>query len=378
MSADGTDVAIVGGGIVGSACAFWAARAGLSVVGFERGQVADGSTGAGTGHIVVLDHHPDLLGLTAYSRRLWHRVAPSLPREVAWRVPGTIWLAATSDDVDALYLRRERLARARVRCIRLDRTELLRLEPALSPSLAAGLWVPDDGQLDAAAAARALWAVAIAGGARLEVTRSVRSIDDGVVTLDDGRRLTARHTINAAGCDAGAISPELEVVPRKGHVLRLAPGAPGIAHVLVESGYTAATQSTEDVAIAFNAQPQPDGTVMLGSSRESAPRGSGVDPRVVERLRARGAAFVPSIAARTAVSARVGFRPAIAGGHLPWIGPVPGQPTVWAAAGHEGLGVTTALGTGRLLVDLIMERRPALPMEPFRPGRALHVGGEAR
>jgi len=375
VSRDVPDVAVVGGGIVGAACAYWATRAGLEVVAVERAGIGAGSTGAGTGHIVVLDHLPELLALTAYSRRLWHEVAPSLPAAVGWRVPGTIWLAndrataATFDD------RRRRLDGAGVRSVELDPAHLGRLEPVLAAGLAGGLWVRDDAQLDPVAAAHALWDLAGAAGARLEVGVGVRRLSDGGVELDDGRSLRARHVIVAAGGGTPPLAPDAPVTLRKGHVLRLAPGAPPVAHVLVEAGYNDSTERPTPFALAFNAQPQPDGTVLLGSTRQSADAGSGVDPTVVERLRERARPFAPSLADRTVTESRVGFRPA-ADGPLPWIGPLPGPGSRWVAAGHEGFGVTAAMGTGRLLVDLIIGERPALPMEPYRPGRRPPTAGD--
>jgi glycine/D-amino acid oxidase-like deaminating enzyme len=44
-------------------------------------------------------------------------------------------------------------------------------------------------------------------------------------------------------------------------------------------------------------------------------------------------------------------------------------PGLWIAAGHEGLGITTSLGTAALLADLIAGRTPAIDPAPFAPGR---------
>jgi glycine/D-amino acid oxidase-like deaminating enzyme len=45
--------------------------------------------------------------------------------------------------------------------------------------------------------------------------------------------------------------------------------------------------------------------------------------------------------------------------------------TVFAATGHEGLGITTSLATARLLADLIAGRRTAIPIEPYLPSRRM-------
>lgn len=53
-----TDVIVVGAGVVGAACAYHAARAGLGVTVLERRTVAGGTSGAGEGNVLVSDHPP--------------------------------------------------------------------------------------------------------------------------------------------------------------------------------------------------------------------------------------------------------------------------------------------------------------------------------
>jgi glycine/D-amino acid oxidase-like deaminating enzyme len=55
---------------------------------------------------------------------------------------------------------------------------------------------------------------------------------------------------------------------------------------------------------------------------------------------------------------------------LPLIGPWPGDPSVFLATGHEGLGITTSLATARILVDQITGAKPEIPIEPYLPSRA--------
>ena len=73
------DIIIVGAGIVGAACAAECARAGLKVLLLDRGPIGGGATGAGMGHLVVMDDSPAQFALTLYSRQLWGRLAPANP-----------------------------------------------------------------------------------------------------------------------------------------------------------------------------------------------------------------------------------------------------------------------------------------------------------
>ena len=67
-----------------------------------------------------------------------------------------------------------------------------------------------------------------------------------------------------------------------------------------------------------------------------------------------------------------GFRPCTPDGR-PYIGALESRADTWVAAGHEGLGVTTALGTAQLLVEQVLGRAPAIDPAPYSPARALRA-----
>jgi glycine/D-amino acid oxidase-like deaminating enzyme len=58
------------------------------------------------------------------------------------------------------------------------------------------------------------------------------------------------------------------------------------------------------------------------------------------------------------------------------IGPHVEHPRLYLATGHEGLGITTSMGTAKLLVDQIVNRTPAIPAEPYLPSRVAMIGAE--
>jgi glycine/D-amino acid oxidase-like deaminating enzyme len=91
---------------------------------------------------------------------------------------------------------------------------------------------------------------------------------------------------------------------------------------------------------------------------------------MVRRMLLRAFEFLPALRQLQALRIWTGFRPTTADGK-PYLGPVPGRRGVWVAAGHEGLGVTTALGSAQLLIDGLMEKKPAIDPRPYLPARAL-------
>jgi glycine/D-amino acid oxidase-like deaminating enzyme len=75
---------------------------------------------------------------------------------------------------------------------------------------------------------------------------------------------------------------------------------------------------------------------------------------------------LPSLARLSVIRTWTGFRAATAD-RLPLIGACPGRDRVYLATGHEGLGITTSLGTARLVADLIAGRQPAIDPAPYQP-----------
>src|SRR5262249_53411729 len=93
------DVAIVGAGIVGAACAAALAEEGLSVIVLDVNDFATGATAAGMGHIVVMDDSEAQFALTSYSQKLWKRLAEQMPTSCEFEHSGTIWVAADDDEM---------------------------------------------------------------------------------------------------------------------------------------------------------------------------------------------------------------------------------------------------------------------------------------
>jgi len=97
---ESADVAIIGGGIVGLAHAWQAARRGLSVVLFERDAVAQGASVRNFGMIWVVGQTPENLPTALRSRALWLEMARSAD---LWAIPcGSVHLAHRQDELDVL------------------------------------------------------------------------------------------------------------------------------------------------------------------------------------------------------------------------------------------------------------------------------------
>lgn len=363
------DLVIVGGGIVGAACALEASRSGLRVTVIESGVVGGGATAAGMGHIVVMDDSEAQFALTNYSQQLWQHIAPELPRNIEYEECGTLWVAADEEEMEEVR-RKVGFYRSRGVAVELlDAKALADAEPNLRAGLAGALLVPGDGVVYPPCAARYFLEQAQSLGTQLLTGRSAVALSNEGVRLNDGTFISAGTTVNATGSWAPLLTPGIDVQKRKGHLL-ITDRYPGfVRHQLVELGYLKSAHSINSDSVAFNAQPRKTGQVLIGSSRQYGVDDPKVEAAMLSRMLARAEEYLPGITVLSTVRTWTGFRAATPD-KLPLIGPCPGYDRLYLATGHEGLGITTSMGTAKLLVDQLLDRPSQIPIEPYLPDRS--------
>lgn len=366
MTAAGFDLIVVGAGIIGAACAEQAIADGCSVAIVEYGTPGGGSTAASMGHLVAMDHDPAEFALCRYSLRLWEDHGSR--DDAGFQRCGTLWVAADEHAAREIPVRLGRLAAAGVQAEAVDGPRLRELEPGLAAGMAGGLLVPDESVIYPPRAVRWMLEHSVRAGAILYRGSRVARLVPGGVLLDDGTRLEGQVLL-ATGLATSGLVPALAMHARRGHLV-VTDRYPGwLRHQVLEMEYADSAQGEDEVSVAFNVQPRPTGQLLLGSSREAC-GGDGINLPVLRSMVERAVRFMPGLRALQAIRVWTGLRPRTPDG-LPYIGAVPGQPGVWVAAGHEGLGVSMALGTARLLCDLLGGRRPAIDPAPYDPARAV-------
>nr|WBO81456.1 FAD-binding oxidoreductase [Streptomyces sp. SBE_14.2] len=370
------DVVVVGAGMVGAACAWYATRAGLDVVLVDRGPVAGGTTGAGEGNLLVSDKEPGPeLDLALLSLRLWAGLAEEFGPAVEYEAKGGLVVAPTPDGLAAL----ERLAAAQraagVAAEAVVGEELYDFEPHLAPGLPGGVLYPQDSQVMPALAAAVL---ARASGARLltghivtDILRTPGGAVRGVRT--DRGDLHAPAVVNATGTWGGDVAAlagvHLPVLPRRGFVLVTEPLPRLIRHKVYAADYVADVASD---SAALQTSPVVEGTaagpVLIGASRERVGFDRAFSLPVVRALAAGATRLFPVLSDVRALRSYAGFRPYLPD-HLPAIGADPRVPGLHHACGHEGAGIGLAPATGHLITQELTGRTPELPLTPFRPDR---------
>ncbi|MGW3865497.1 NAD(P)/FAD-dependent oxidoreductase [Streptomyces sp. NPDC005047] len=370
------DVVVVGAGMVGAACALYAAREGLDVIVVDRGHVAGGTTGAGEGNLLVSDKEPGPeLDLALLSARLWTALAGELGREVEYEPKGGVVVAGTPEALTGLETFAAGQRAAGVEAVSVPADRLPDLEPHLAPGLAGAVHYPQDAQVMPALAAAHLLR---ASGARLHTGRTVTGFlraPDGAVrgVRTDRGALHAPAVVNAAGPWGGEVAAlagvRLPVLPRRGYVLVTEPLPPRVRHKVYAADYVADVASD---SAALQTSPVVEGTaagpVLIGASRERVGFDRSVSLPALRALASGATRLFPFLARVRALRAYAGFRPYLPD-HLPAIGADPRVPGLYHACGHEGAGIGLSTGTGHLVAGLLSGTPPVLDLAPFRPDR---------
>lgn len=373
------DVVVVGAGVVGAACAYYATRSGLAVAVVDAGPVAGGTTGAGEGNLLVSDKPPGPeLALARLSARLWRELAAVLPPAIEYERKGGLVVAADEASLATLTATAAGQAAAGVRTTAVAARELPALEPHLAPGLAGGVLYPEDAQVQPALAAAHLVRAARDAGARLHPGTPVTALLTGPTGAVRGVRtpagdLLAPAVVNATGVRGGEFAAlagvTLPVLPRRGFVLVTEPLPPLIRHKVYAAEYVADVSSA---SAALQTSPVVEGTaagpVLIGASRERVGFDRTLSVPVISRLAGAAAALFPVLNTVRVIRAYHGFRPYLPD-HLPAIGADRRVPGLFHACGHEGAGIGLAPATAALVTAAVLGEPPPLDPAPFSPDR---------
>jgi glycine oxidase len=344
------DVVIVGGGVVGAACARQLALAGRRVRIVERDASGGGGEAwrASAGMLAPQIEVPvdDVLFELGIAGREFYREQAAVLREttgvdIGWREGGILQVAGKAAEVEVL---RERVAWQRQHghhCEWLDPGEVTREWPWLGPTQG-GLLAPRDGYLDPVRLVEALRADAVRLGTSIvsdRITALTRS--NGRATGVQGREWhPAEQVVLAAGAWSGRIANlprPVSVEPVRGQLVAYAwpEGIPPFT-VFGHGGYLL-PRGTEGIA---------------GSTMEHAGFSAEVTESGIAAIRARVDDLVPALRGAAILRAWAGLRPGTPDGR-PIVGREPGLEGLWYATGHGRAGILYAGVTGQIIEDLL-------------------------
>lgn len=357
---------VIGGGIVGCATLYFLARAGLRALMVERDGVAGGTSGACMGHLMMMPGPELMFRFSTHSLELWRRFHADLGG-FDLRACGCLWLGESTEDEAVLEDLLRTVQGLGGTSELLDAKSLHKKEPGLARDLIGAFYYPGDGVVFPMQACSALLREALRLGAEVRTGCSAVGLQrdgSGAVRalLTDQGDISTAAVVNCAGVWApdqteAAGLGRVPIFPRRGDLAITMPRDLPVSHQMVEVAYlrtaTGKVADPEDEnpdpgAFALNLQPQTNGTLLVGSSRQFCGMDRAVRPGLLQQSLARAQRFVPRLGDLQLVRSWAGLRP-YTRDKMPMVGAVPGLPGYYLNAGHEGLGITLCMASAELI-----------------------------
>lgn len=408
----GRRVIVIGGGVIGTACAYYLAREGWQVTLLDQGKMGRGCSHGNCGYVCpshvlplaapgalrmalkslfqpnsafrvkprfdfrlwswfwkfarrcnrrhMLEAGRGIQALLNSSRRLFDELLASEQIECEWETRGLLFVFR-SQKAMAHYAETDHLLREEFQLAaeRHEGDSLLNLEPALKPSLAGGWHYQGDAHLRPdrllASWRRVLQSLGVVFCEDCSLQDFVKEGSEATAAVTPQGHLEADAFVVATGAWTPLLHRQLGVrlpiQPGKGYSITMPRPVlcPNIPLIFEE----------DRVAIT----PMQSG-YRIGSMMEFAGYDSTIHSRRLEVLQRGARHYLHEPLAEPIEEAWFGWRPMTYDG-LPLIDRSPTLSNVFIAAGHNMLGLSMAPATGRLIAEFISNRPPHLPLEPY-------------
>jgi glycine oxidase len=364
----GTEVVVLGAGVVGCAAAYYLARDGAKVTIVEREAVGSSASGFAVGLLNPLmgTGIPGPMAPLAQQtfrmhRELWLEIEQASGVDLQAREMPHLQLCFINDDVQQAQLDMARWDAADGFTAEwLDVQDVLALEPRISPRVIGAVLLRNIWILDSYRLSLALLQSAEALGATF-----VHGAVDGIES-DGGRVKGVRVGDKTLACDAAVIAlgpwsgqalagveSAVPVMPLKGQILHLEAPAKPFQYHLAGPGQVAH---------------KADGLVWVASTEEEAGFDVTLTQDARDTLMGRAVKMVPSLAELKLVRQTACIRP-ITPDRQPIVGPLSGVAGAYLVTGAEKKGILFGPLMGRAVADLVMSGETSLPIEPLSPDR---------
>ena len=413
MSAGAGRVVVVGGGIIGLACAHYLAKSGASVTVIEKGEVGHGASWGNCGlvcpsHVLPLAepgavrnalralfernspfvirprldpalgswllrfasrcNRRDMIqaghaiqALLESSLRLYEELVDRDGLACEWQKRGLLFPYKSPEAMDAFTATDDLLGETfHCRAQRLDAEALLEFEPALLSGLAGGWYYEDDAHLRPDVLIRswtcALEAQGVTFVEHCQFQGFRGSSDRAEVVATDRGDYPADRVVVATGALTpllkSAIGCALPIQPGKGYSLTMPRPAicPKVPLIFPETRVAVTPFQTG---------------YRLGSTMEFAGYDDTIRPERIQLLRDGARPYLREPYCEPVIEQWFGWRP-MTHDSLPVIDWSPARSNVLIAAGHNMLGLSMAPATGKLVAEILTATAPHIDPAPYR------------
>ncbi|MBI4668350.1 MAG: FAD-dependent oxidoreductase [Elusimicrobia bacterium] len=410
------DVIVVGGGVIGAAVAYYLSLEKLKVLVLEKDSVGQHASAGAVGFLTVDSvpfSHDVLREAGLYSRKAYLSLAPQFKKECGVDIDletcGTLRVA--KNEFDLANLRQEGdwqkahigeggtdfktvpapMARPNrtfslKKCGDVDfltATEIAKRWPAIEGKIAGGFFYPQDIQVTSSRIIEAFRQSAAALGADFQESREVTSWETNgrriMAVTAGGKKYAALTFVLAAGPWSEALAKPLglrvPVYPVRGQLLIFEMAQRFLSCPIITGGAARASGPISALealrsgaAESYYLGPKPDGHLYAGTTLEEAGFDESCTEEALERIGNEVCRIVPKAGELPVKGSWAGLRPATKD-NLPILGKAPELDNLYLATGHFRKGILLAPFTGKAIADLIVGRKPMLPLDDFSPAR---------
>ncbi|MGH9685193.1 MAG: glycine oxidase ThiO [Candidatus Acidiferrales bacterium] len=365
------DVAIVGGGLIGSSIAFELAAAKLRVIVLDRQAPGLEASWAAAGMLSPAPDGPpavQLVPLALESLALYPSFVARVEEESGQT---TNFVSAGGLEIfysihgeaerDAQIAEYRRLGAA-IEPITLEAAR--NIESLINPKASAAAWFPGEARIDPRLLTAAVISAAQRRGVEMrsgvEVASLLRESNRCTGVMANNEKIAAQHVIVAAGCFSGGIALDSETVARfaptipiRGQMIALRPSGFAMRHVVrSERGYLV---------------PRADGRIIAGSTLEDAGFEKRVTAAGMHKILGAALEMIPALAEAAIIETWSGLRPGTPD-QLPILGPAEIEGLL-IATGHYRNGILLAPVTAKILADYVLTGESASNAAIFSPLR---------
>ncbi|MBN2026370.1 MAG: FAD-binding oxidoreductase [Actinobacteria bacterium] len=378
-----SEVVVIGGGVIGTAIAYYLCKEGAEVMIVEEDDLASGASGACDGFISLqtkqLGSHLDM---ARESAQLFPSLVEDIDVDIEYNPCGGLMLAKTAEQLKELKARAKKLKAAGLEVDILSPEEVESHIPGISKDIKGASYCAADAQVNPYKLALGLAQSAQNAGATILKGCKVENI---VVTNNRVREVDtsagsihSRRVVCAAGTGSNQIGKmiivDIPILPQRGQILVTEPREPMLNVIVSGAEYLGTKANIEELmpkeeeyaklGLGFTAEQTASGNILLGSTREFAGFDNETTPDAINAIAKNAMDFIPWIKDLDVIRSFAGLRPYSPDG-LPILGTVKGVKGFYMATGHAGDGVCLAPITGKLVSELVLDGETSMDIEPF-------------
>ncbi|MDR3591477.1 MAG: FAD-dependent oxidoreductase [Negativicutes bacterium] len=389
------DVAVIGGGAIGTAITYYLAKQGVKVILLEGKDICGGTSSACDKAVSMQTKNPGLpLEMALDSVKMYQTLAEELEHDIEFEQCGGMIPIENEAQLAIMrpFIERQKSIGLAVDLLDIDAAR--RIQPAFSPHLAASTFSPMDGRVNPlqltfgfARAAKRCGAIIRTGAAVQDIVINGGTVDKVVTSAGT---VDTRVVVNAAGVWAPFIGKmaglDIPIKPRRGQILVTETVPKDFVRTEVWSArYIVAKHNVElirredpaaaELGIGLSVSQSVEGYLLIGATREFAGYDTHTTPEALASIIRHATSILPGLKNVHIIRTFAGLRPYTPDG-MAILGPVEEVQGFIMAAGHEGDGIALAPVTGKMIADYIVSGAETRAIRELGLGRFAGTDGQ--